>query len=140
MRKSEWHVWWRLPQKLRFLAAGAFNTAVGYALFSTLFLLFGQRIHYLLIGLAAHAIAVVIAFIVYRSLVFRATESWELPFIRFNLSHLTGLAFGMTALYALVEYAGWHPLYAQAVVTLLSVVLNYLLHRYFSFRERDGVS
>lgn len=140
MRKNEWQAWWRLPQQIRFLAAGAFNTGVGYALFSTLFLLFGQRIHYLLIGLAAHALAVVNAFVVYRTLVFRSTERWQMPFIRFNLSQLVGLAFGMASLYTLVEFFGWSPLFAQAVVTLLSVVLNYLLHRYFSFRKHDGVA
>ena len=140
MRKNEWQAWWRLPQQIRFLAAGAFNTGVGYALFSTLFLLFGQWVHYLLIGLAAHAIAVVNAFVVYRTLVFRSTERWHMSFIRFNLSQLVGLAFGMASLYTLVEFFGWSPLFAQAVVTLLSVVLNYLLHRYFSFRKHDGVA
>jgi putative flippase GtrA len=140
MRKNEWQAWWRLPQQLRFLAAGAFNTAVGYALFSTLFLLFGHWIHYLLIGLMAHAIAVVNAFVVYRTLVFRSTEKWQWAFIRFNVSQLVGVAFGMAGLYALVEFVGWSPLLAQAVVTLLSVVLNYLLHRYFSFRQHDGVA
>src|SRR5258708_519365 len=124
-RKNEWRAWWRLPQQLRFLAAGAFNTPFGYASFRLLFLLFGRWIHYLLIGLTAHAIAVVNAFVVYRTLVFQSTEKWQWAFIRFNVSQLLGVALGMAGLYALVEFVGWSPLLAQAVVTLLSVVLNY---------------
>jgi putative flippase GtrA len=135
MMASDRRSWWRLPQKLRFLLAGAFNTGVGYVLFSGMFLLFGRWIHYLLIGLAAHFIAVVNAFIVHRLLVFRSTEKWQRSFVRFNLSQLVSLGFGMTALYSLVEFVKWNPLLAQAAVTVVSVVLNYLLHRFFSFRK-----
>lgn len=138
MRRIEGRDWWRLPQQVRFLMAGGFNTAVGYAVFATLFSLLGRGIHYLLIALAAHAIAVISAFLVYRILVFRSSEKWQSSFVRFNVSLLAGLAFGMLFLYGLVEYAHWRPLAAQAVVTAASVVLNYLLHRYFSFRRRDG--
>jgi putative flippase GtrA len=130
--------WWRLPQQVRFVVAGGFNTAVGYLLFSGLFLLLRQWVHYLLIGLAAHMIAVVIAFIVHRKLVFRSTDPWWPAFVRFNVSQLVSLTFGMAALFSLVEFVRWSPLLAQFVVTLVSVVLNYLLHRHFSFRKRVG--
>ena len=128
----------QLPQQVRFVVAGGFNTAVGYLLFTGLYLLLGQWIHYLLIGLAAHMIAVVIAFNVHRNFVFRSTDAWWPAFVRFNLSQLVSLAFGMSALYSLVEFVRWSPLLAQFVVTLVSVVLNYLLHRHFSFRKRVG--
>lgn len=128
--------WWRLSQQARFVVAGAFNTCVGYVLFSGVFLLFGRWIHYLLIGVLAHLIAVVNAFIVHRTLVFRDTGNWQSAFVRFNLSQLAGLGFGMILLYSLVEFVKLSPLAAQAVVTLVSVVVNYLLHRYFSFRKR----
>ena len=130
--------WWRLPQQVRFVVAGGFNTAAGYLLFSGLYLLLGQWVHYLLIGLAAHMIAVVIAFNVHRKFVFRSTDAWWPAFVRFNLSQLVSLAFGMSALFGLVEFVRWSPLLAQFVVTLVSVVLNYLLHRHFSFRKRVG--
>jgi putative flippase GtrA len=140
MRTSECNAWWKLPQQLRFLAAGAFNTAVGYIVFTALFLVLRKWVHYLLIGLAAHAIAAIGAFLVYRTLVFQSTEKWQPAFVRFNMSQLAGLGFGMAFLYGLVEYAHWNPLAAQAVVTAASVVLNYLLHRHFSFRRRDDVA
>jgi putative flippase GtrA len=136
MTEAESNAWWRLPQQVRFLAAGGFNTAVGYALFSVMFLLFGRWVHYLLIGLAAHMIAVVNAFVVHRKLVFRSTDDWWPAFVRFNVSQVVSLTFGMAALYSLVEFARWNPLLAQLAATVVSVVLNYLLHRYFSFRKR----
>jgi putative flippase GtrA len=137
--ESDWQAWWRLPQQFRFLLAGAFNTGAGYILFSGMFLLFGRWIHYLLIALVAHMLSVVNAFIVHRKLVFRSTEKWQHSFVRFNLSQIVSLGLGMAALYVLVEFAKWGPLRAQALVTIFSVMLNYLLHRFFSFRKRLGV-
>jgi putative flippase GtrA len=138
--RPDWQSWWRLPLKLRFLLAGGFNTAVGYLLFSGLFLLVGRWVHYLVIGLVAHALSVVNAFVVHRKLVFRATDDWRPAFIRFNVSQLVSLGFGLAALYGLVEFGHCNPLAAQFAVTLMSVVLNYLLHRNFSFRKAAGAA
>jgi putative flippase GtrA len=124
-----------MRQQWRFLLVGAFNTLFGYVLFSGLFLLFGKRVHYLVIGFIAHVIAVSNAFIAYRTLVFPAKDKWQASFVRFNLSHLMGLGFGMSGLYALVEFGHSNPLLAQAVITTLSVILSYTLHRYFSFPD-----
>ena len=42
MMEVERASWWRLPQQVRFVVAGGFNTAVGYLLFSGLFLLYSS--------------------------------------------------------------------------------------------------
>ena len=138
MPRIDWQRWWRLPQQLRFLLAGGYNTLFGYLMFSGMYLLFGRWIHYLVIGVLAHFIAVINAFIVHRRLVFRSTEPWGQSFVRFNLSQLVGLGFGITCLYALVRFAHLQPLLAQAVVVSASVLLTYVLHRYFSFRKYPG--
>jgi putative flippase GtrA len=134
--KIDRQTWWRLPQQLRFLLAGGYNTLFAYATFGALFLLFGRQVHYLLIGLITNVVAVISAFVVHRKFVFRSTDQWQTTFIRFYLSQLVALGFGMVGLYALVECARLNPLVAQAVIITLSVVLTYVLHRNFSFRIR----
>jgi putative flippase GtrA len=99
------------------------------------FLTFGSRIHYLIIGLAAHAVAAVNAFVVYRLYVFRSAKGWVAEYLRFNLSQLMALSFGMAALYALVSLGHLNPLIAQAMVVSTSVALSYALHRFFTFRD-----
>ena len=126
--------WWQLPQQFRFLLAGGYNTVFGYLMFSGLYLLCGEQVHYLIIAVLAHGIAVINAFIVHRRLVFRSLEPWFTSFVRFNVSQLAALAFGITCLYALVSYGRIRPLVAQAIVTTVSVLLTYLLHSRFSFR------
>jgi len=131
--KNRWHTWWLIRQQWRFLLVGAFNTLMGYLIFSGLFLLFGKWVHYLLIGLVSHVIAVTIAFAAHRFLVFRSTDRWQGSFVRFNLSQLVALGFGMSGLYVLVEFGHFNPLAAQAVITILAVALSYALHRFFTF-------
>jgi len=127
--------WWRLHQTLRFLIVGGYNTAFGYLAFAVLYLAFGHRIHYLVVGLMAHAVAVVNAFVVYRAFVFRSARKWFPEFLRFNLSQLATLGFGMAGLYLLVNFGRMNPLLAQAVVVSASVVLSYALHRFYTFRN-----
>jgi putative flippase GtrA len=138
--KIDLQAWWRLPQKVRFLAAGAYNTAFGYLAFAALYLLSGRSVHYLAIGFMAHVIGAISAFLVYRHLVFGAVDSWGASFIRFNLSQLFTLGFGIALLFVLVEFARFNPLFAQLGVLLTTVTLSWLLHRHYSFGDRQAGS
>jgi putative flippase GtrA len=133
--KIELQTWWQLPQQFRFLLAGGYNTVFGYLVFSGLYLLTGQWIHYLIVAVLAHGIAVINAFIVHRHLVFRSSDPWLKSFLRFNVSQLAALGFGITSLYALVTFGRFKPLVAQAIVASASVLVTYLLHSRFSFRS-----
>jgi putative flippase GtrA len=131
--------WWRLPQELRFLLAGAYNTVFGYLTFALLFILLQNRIHYLFIVLLCQPVCLASAFIVHRNLVFKSQERWPRSFIRFNLSQLAAFVFGVAGLYALVRFGHLAPLLAQGLVVVASVLVTYLLHRHFSFRRRVDV-
>jgi putative flippase GtrA len=132
--------WWALPQQLRFLIAGGFNTALGYGIFAALYWLLGRRFGYLAVAVLAYVISVICAFCVYRFGVFRSPASLSRSFVRFNLSQLIALGLGLVGLYTLVEFAHLNPLLAQACVIVVSALTTYLLHSRFSFRagRRDN--
>ena len=134
VRLAQLQCWWK-SEKLRYLVVGAFNTGLGYAGFVLLFLLLNQRIHYLVIGLLAHAVAVCIAFANHRYLVFRSRAPWLKEFVRFNMSLVAVVLVGLLVLYVLVELCGLDPLLAQAIATPLTVIASYLMHRAFSLRQ-----
>jgi putative flippase GtrA len=136
--KIDAQVWWRLPQKIRFLVVGGYNTVFGYLVFAALYLALGHRIHYLIVGSLAHLIALVNAFVVHRRLVFGSTGQWYSSFFRFSISQLAAFCVGLCGLYVLVEFVRLRPLWAQALVTSMSVALTYCLHRYFSFRQHPN--
>ena len=128
--------WWRLPREMRFLMAGAYNTAFGYAVFVLLFFLLDPRVPYLWIALLCFPISLTSAFIVHRTLVFSSKEPWLPSFFRFNVSQLAAFLFGMVGLYTLVHFGRVQPLVAQALVLAASVFISYALHRHFSFRDQ----
>jgi putative flippase GtrA len=128
-------MWWRIPQQMRFLLAGGFNTIFGYLVFGLLYLSLANRLHYLEIGVLSQAIAVTSAFVIYRHLVFRSSEPWPRSFIRFNVSQLAAFALGLVGLYGTVHFGHLPPLIAQAIVIFLTVIVSYTLHRFYSFRR-----
>jgi putative flippase GtrA len=126
---------WQDTEKLRFLVVGAVNTLVGYVIFAVAYLVVGTWLHYLLVALASHFLAVCIAYYLQRTWVFRSTGPIWPEFVRYNLSLIAVLSIGMTSLFLLVSGFGLPPLVAQATVTLLTVIGSYLAHRDFSFRS-----
>lgn len=126
--------WWRLPQELRFLLAGGYNTAFGFLLYASLYYAAGSKIGYLGAAVLCQAISVTSAFVVYRRLVFGSTAAWQSSFLRFNLSQLAMFFCGTLGLYLLVHFAHINPVLAQAVITLAAVAISYVLHQSYSFR------
>lgn len=125
---------WRDHQKLRFVAVGAWNTVFAYLAFSGLYVWLHSRLHYLVISVLAHLLAVTNAFICQRSLVFHSRAAWLPAFLRFNLVQLLVLGWGLLGLSAMVEVLHIHPLLSQLFVMVIAVVVSYVLNRTYAFR------
>ena len=124
---------WQDSRKLRFLVVGGWNTLFGYLSFYVLYLLAADRLHYLIIAILAHFVAVTQSYVMQRRLVSRSDAPVASEFLRFNVSLIGTLLFGLLAMALLVEAAGLSPLAAQAIVILMSVILSYVLHSRMSF-------
>ena len=129
---------WIRSERLRFIAVGVLNTAFGYGCFAALFLGLGSRLPLYAIQLLAHAVSVCNAFLWHRRVTFRSTSTWWPQFVRFNVSYLGALAFGLVTLPLLVKGLHIPALIGAAIITVLTAVVSYLLHRYFSFRPLEG--
>ncbi len=127
---------WRAHEQMRFVIVGGWNTLFGYLCFVTLYALLHAHLNYLLIGVLAHAIAAVNAFVAHRLLVFRSRERWFGEFVRFNISLLFVLGYGIGALWLLVATFHLDPVLAQGFVMIGAVVISYVAHRRFSFGDR----
>jgi putative flippase GtrA len=127
---------WHENERFRFLVVGAWNTGVGYLTFLVLYTLLHDRIGYLLISVLAHVVAAISAFIAHRAVVFKSSKPWFAEYVRFNLSQLTVVGFGLVALWLLVSFAQMNPLAAQAIVIIVAVIISYLMHRHVTFTIR----
>ena len=124
---------WANDLKFRFLVVGAYNTAFGFVLFPVLYLLLSSRLHYVVVYLIAHALAVTNAFLAYRRVAFRAEGHWAGQFLRFNIGYLGALGLGLGGMALLVTRAHLSPLIAQPLLLTATVVLSYLWHSRVSF-------
>lgn len=119
-------------EQFRFLLVGGVNTVVGYALFVAFELLFGQ---YLLSLYLSYAVAVPLAFFLHRRFTFRVSGTVVADFTRFVGVYLVSLAVNTVVLPALVELLHLPPLVAQAVSVVVTTVISYVGHKWFSFRR-----
>jgi putative flippase GtrA/4-amino-4-deoxy-L-arabinose transferase-like glycosyltransferase len=128
-------------QRVRFLAVGGVNTVVGYAIFALVsqWVLRDVPFGYLAALVISYAIALVLAFFLYRSFVFKVTGSSVRDFVRFTSVYAVSIAINLAVLPLLVEMAHVSPLIAQAVILVITTLISYVGHRFFSFRRPEEV-
>jgi putative flippase GtrA len=117
----------------RYVAVGGFNTLFGLAVFAGLLTLFGDSLHYLVILLVSHVIAVLTAFALHRSLVFRVRKHFWRDLYRFWSVYLVALGANLVCLPLSVELLHLSPLLAQALIITITALVSYVAHARFSF-------
>lgn len=124
-------------QRIRFLMVGGVNTVVGYAIFAALtyWVLADVPFGYLISLIISYAIAITLAFVLYRRFVFPVKGNVVRDFLRFVSVYAVAIGANILALPALVEVVGLHPLPAQAIVLVVTTILSFVGHKYFSFRR-----
>jgi len=124
-------------ERVRFLIVGGFNTVVGYALFAALQITAGHVIGYLGSLYASYLLGVALAFVLHRRFTFRkhGTGNVVIDFLRFASVYVVSLAINTAVLPLLVEVAGLDPLVAQAITVVITTLVSYFGHKYFSFRR-----
>ena len=129
-------------QRVAFLVVGGINTVVGFGIFVACSETVGHFVDrrfgmvagsLVTLGIS-HLLGVLFAFVMHRRFVFRVRGHVLRDFVRFESVYLTTVGINAVALPVLVEL-GVHRIPAQAIVLLPTMLLNYLGHRYFSFRR-----
>jgi putative flippase GtrA len=122
-------------QRVAFMGVGAFNTALGAALFVALELTLGRIVGYLVVLLIAHVLAVLCAFVLHRRMVFLVTGNVLVDLIRFEMVYVGALGLNLALLPLLVEVVGLPVIGAQFLVVGVTAVVSFLGHKHFSFRR-----
>ena len=132
-------------QRVAFLLVGAVNTGIGFLLFVAFSLTVGQATEGAwgkeaasVVTLAcAHVVATCIAFVLHRYVVFRVRGHIWLDFARFQTVYLVTFGINLVALPLLV-FAGLDRILAQLLITVVTVIVSWFGHKYFSFRRPKG--
>lgn len=129
-------------QRVAFLVVGGVNTVVGFGIFVACSQTVGHLVDrrfgtiagsLVTVGIS-HVLSVLFAFLMHRRLVFRVRGHVLRDLVRFESVYLTTFGLNAVALTVLVEL-GLHRIPAQAIIFVPILVLNYVGHRYFSFRR-----
>lgn len=129
-------------QRVAFLLVGGINTVVGFGTFVACSQTLGHVVERRFGAVAAalvtivvsHVLSVLFAFVMHRRLVFRVHGHVLRDLVRFESVYLTTFGLNAVALLTLVEL-GISRIPAQLIVFVPVLVLNYVGHRYFSFRR-----
>ncbi|SEM94687.1 GtrA family protein [Cryobacterium sp. TMT1-3] len=124
-------------QRVRFLAVGATNTAVGYLVFSffTLWVFADVYLGYLISLALSYVVGITLAFVLYRRFVFVVHGHVLRDFARFVSVYLVAIGINAAALPLLVEIVRVPPLLAQLIILLVTTLLSFFGHKKFSFRR-----
>jgi putative flippase GtrA len=129
-------------ERVAFLLVGGFNTAFAYLLFAGLAATAGRALDEAgrpvagsLVPLAgSYAVAVLVAFVLYRRLVFRVRGHVLRDLARFVSVYVVSISLNAVLLPVLVAL-GVPRLGAQALIVAVITVISYVGHRWFSFRR-----
>ncbi len=130
--------------KIRFVIVGIWNTIFGYVLFFVLDTLFThvfekRYVAYMSAAVLGNFLAIINAYIFHKYLTFISKISGIrilAEFARFFTSYLFSFILGLILLPVIVEMFHIDPKIAAALILVVTVIVSYLSHSRFSFRQR----
>jgi putative flippase GtrA len=123
-------------ERVRYLLAGAWNTAFGYAITVGLYVALSDTLHITLIGAIAHVLAISMAFATYKVFVFRSRGKWLREYLRSYVVYGGTAVVGILLLWLLVDGLHIKIWFAQGALILITVVISYIGHASFTFKDR----
>ncbi len=126
----------RHQEKINYLVVGGWNTVVGYLTFVGLYLLFHQRINYVVLLVVSNLISITNAYVGYKVFVFRTKGNYLREYLRFYFIYGLILLLNLVLLPLIVELFKVNPVIAQGIIMFLNVILSFLGNKHFSFRPK----
>ncbi len=134
-----------LPQFVRYILVGGFNTLFGYFIFALLNWLFSSfsSYSYLYAAVPGNVIAITVAFLGYKWFVFRTRGNYFIEWIRCVGVYGSSMLIGLLGLAIFVPILRHHlhnpqlaPYLVGAMMTAVGVIISFLGHKNISFREK----
>jgi putative flippase GtrA len=129
--------------KIRFVIIGIWNTIFGYSVFfglDTLFVRLMSRRYaaYLAAMALSNVLAILNAYVFHKYITFKSAEkgsSLIIEFLRFCLTYVGTFLLSLVLLPVSVEFFRLTPKLAAALVILACVIISYVGHSKFSFKN-----
>lgn len=126
-------IWFKLPQKLRYLLVGGFNTVAVYILFAAA--VCWGKLSYQTAIILVYVVGVNVSIFTMRYYVFRSSGNLKREYVRAWSVYFVTMLINYAAMFVMVDVCAVNELAAQAVYTVCITILTYILHKYFSFSK-----
>jgi putative flippase GtrA len=126
----------RRREEILFVVVGAWNTLFGYGAWAVLQATLGGVLPYLVIVMLAWPIAVLNAYVMHRTFVFRSKAPIRSELPRFSLVYVVTLVANLVVLPIAVLVLPLNIYVIQALFMASVVVLSFVAHKYYSFGGR----
>ncbi len=124
-------------ERVRYLLVGVFNTLFGFLLFTGLYFLLFERIHYINVLLITQIIAVVFSHFMQRKFVWQSAKSYAKELAKFGATYLVASIANILLLTAAVEYLEFSTLYSQYAIGFALIVTTYFFQKHWVFRNSN---
>ena len=138
-------IWFKFPQKLRFLLVGGFNTVFAYLILNLLNVLFGLLLKDILSSVVIANLALIIqyiltinvSFVTMRYYVFQSHGNWRKEWLKAWSVYIFSYLINAPVLTFMMAVFGWSTWLAQGLYLIFSTIITFILHKYYSFREKN---
>jgi putative flippase GtrA len=123
----------RLNEKMRYLIAGIINSIFGFSIGLILYENFSLSIHIIMISLIANVMAISVAFLTYKTFVFKSQGNWISEYMKCYLVYGGTAVMGTALIWMFVDFLKWPYWISQALVMSGTMANSYFMHRGYTF-------
>lgn len=130
--------WFKIPQFIRFIIVGVFNTALAYLVFCLLVFIFGEEFRQICLA-AQWALTSFITFLTQRTFVFRSKDKLLKEYSKCCVSWALGYLINAILL-ELIMKLPINVYLAQIIALGLTSICNFVLLKYWALRKKKGIN
>lgn len=125
-------------KRVSFLLVGGFNTFLGFGIYTllTIWVFHGLRFGYLFSLVISYAVGISAGFFLYRRFVYKVKGNLIPDFVKFTSVYLFSISLNLILLPLFVQFTPIGPVLSQAIVLVITTLVSYFGHGYFSFRRK----
>ena len=125
-------------KRVSFLLVGGFNTCLGFGVYTllTVSVFHGLKFGYLISLIISYAVGITVGFVLYRRFVYKVNGNVFSDFVKFTSVYLFSITLNLILLPLFVQLTPIGPIFGQALVLVITTLVSYFGHGYFSFRRK----
>ena len=125
----------RIHHLALYLIVGGWNTLFGIGIYALLYGILHSYVNYLVLAIPANVLAITNAYFSYKFFVFKTRGNYVREYLRCYLVYGGSTMLGLALMYILVSIFGLHPVLAQSLCVIISIVSGYMGHKRFTFGD-----